>query len=251
MNPQFCIVTFILVHRSSVQSVGPDITARDRLVKDLPNGIFAGKKLTPKLDTRTLIDMHLSVRSIDLDFKSGIFKMDGMMSLEWKDTRYVWDPFEWDGVESVPLPFSTVWTPEVILHNSMEEKFMFRQVAVLYYTGHIVYAIAVHTKSACAPNFSNFPWGVQVCSLKFGSWINSQYNVEYRLASKNSTVGLNDFMQTVGWDVINTKSRLESVVYPLFTEPTHMVVFDIAFKRETYFDGSFGVLVKGQNSTEL
>ena len=38
--------------------------------------------------------------------------------------------------------------------------------------------------------------------------------------------------------------RLESVVYPLFTEPTHMVVFDIAFKRETYFDGSFGVLAK-------
>ena len=38
--------------------------------------------------------------------------------------------------------------------------------------------------------------------------------------------------------------RLESVVYPLFTEPTHMVVFDIAFKRETYFDGSFGVLLK-------
>ena len=44
--------------------------------------------------------------------------------------------------------------------------------------------------------------------------------------------------------------RLESVVYPLFTEPTHMVVFDVAFKRETYFDGSFGVLVRGVNSTE-
>ena len=28
----------------------------------------------------------------------------------------------------------------------MEEKFMYRQVAVLYYTGHIVYAIAIHTK---------------------------------------------------------------------------------------------------------
>ena len=93
-------------------------------------------------------------------------------------------------------------------------------MAVLYYTGHIVYAIAIHTKeqmmlwlktminyapiapnpltsdmyhplilhyhhcrqSACAPNFSKFPWGVQVCSLKFGSWINSQYNVEYRSA---------------------------------------------------------------------
>ena len=39
-------------------------------------------------------------------------------------------------------------------------------------------------------------------------------------------------------------SRLESITYPLFSEPTHMVVYDIAFKRETYFDGSFGVLTK-------
>ena len=205
--------------------------------------------------------MRLSIRSIDLDFKSGVFAMSGMMTLEWNDSRYVWDPFQWDGVESVPLPFSTVWTPEVILHNSLEEKFMFRQVGLLNYTGNIVYAIAVHTKSSCAPNFSNFPWGVQVCSLKFGSWINSQYNVEYRLSTTNNTIGLGDFQQTVGWEVVNTKSRqvltrdqirseinilsrLQSVVYPLFAEPTHMVVFDVAFKRETYFDGAFGVLVK-------
>ena len=84
---------------------------------------------------------------------------------------------------------------------------MFRQVGLLNYTGNIVYAIAVHTKSSCAPNFSNFPWGVQVCSLKFGSWINSQYNVEYRLSTTNTTIGLGDFQQTVGWEVVNTKSR--------------------------------------------
>ena len=36
----------------------------------------------------TKIDMHLAVRSIDLDFKSGTFKLSGMMSLEWKDTRF-------------------------------------------------------------------------------------------------------------------------------------------------------------------
>ena len=40
---------------------------------------------------------------------------------------------------------------KVILHNSMEEKFMYRQVAVLYYTGHIVYAIAIHTKVNLCP----------------------------------------------------------------------------------------------------
>ena len=90
---------------SAAVAVGPDLTARDRLVKDLPNGVFAGKKLTPKvkhllphfkyfcsilfqLDVKTVISMHLSVRSIDLGFKSGTFKLSGMMSLEWKDPRF-------------------------------------------------------------------------------------------------------------------------------------------------------------------
>ena len=43
-----------------VSSVGPDLTARDRLVKDLPNGIFAGKKLTPKVIL--VIDMFVNNR---------------------------------------------------------------------------------------------------------------------------------------------------------------------------------------------
>jgi hypothetical protein len=31
-------------------------------------------------------------------------------------------------------------------------------------------------------------------------------------------------------------------------EPTHLVVFDIAFKTDTYFDGALGVLKKVDNS---
>ena len=51
---------------------------------------------------------------------------------------------------------------QVILHNSVEEKFIFRQLGVLHHTGHLVYVIAVHSKSACSPNFASFPWGLQV-----------------------------------------------------------------------------------------
>ena len=85
----------------------------------------------------------------------------------------------YDDIVSVPLPFSKVWAPEVaalddlsisellpphqvILHNSVEEKFIFRQLGVLHHTGHLVYVIAVHSKSACSPNFASFPWGLQV-----------------------------------------------------------------------------------------
>ena len=70
-----------------VVGVGPDILARDRLVKDLPSGIFAGKKLLPKVDEKTVIEMKMSVRSLDLEFNTGTFKVSGMMTLEWNDPR--------------------------------------------------------------------------------------------------------------------------------------------------------------------
>ena len=45
-----------------VNCVGPDLTARDRLVKDLPNGVFAGKKLTPKV-VQVLLTIELQIRT--------------------------------------------------------------------------------------------------------------------------------------------------------------------------------------------
>jgi len=246
-----CIWTVLFVsHCSTSLPVGPDIEARARLIKDLPSGMFAGAKIPSKVRARTLIEMSFSLRTIDLDFTTGTFSTSGWMTLEWDDPRYRWEPAEYDNIVSVPLPFSKVWAPEVILHNSVEERFIYRQIGVVHHNGHFVYVIAVHSKSACSPNFEGFPWGMQVCSLQFGSWINSQYGVEYRLP-RNSTVGLTDFQQTVGWQVVNTKSRLVSGLArnPLVSEPTYFVTYDIGFKRETYFDGSFGVLKKENRST--
>jgi len=231
-------------------AVGPDIQARSRLIKNLPVGIFAGEKLPPKMDEKTLIEMSISVRSLDLDFSSGTFKVSGWMKLNWRDDRYQWAPQEYENIDSVPLPFSKVWSPDVMLSNGLEDKFMFSKVGILDYTGNLTYIIAIHAKAACEPNFNDFPWALQVCSLKFGSWINSHYKVEYRLPS-NSTIGLNEFESTVGWGVVNTSSRLQSIQHPSAQEPTHLVVFDIAFTRETYFDGAFGVLVKENRTTEL
>ena len=49
------------------------------------------------------------------------------------------------------------------------------------HTGEFVYMIAVHTKSACEPNYEGFPFGMQGCQIVFGSWVNENYKVEYRL----------------------------------------------------------------------
>ena len=73
------------------------------------------------------------------------------LSIRWNDGRYAWDPSSYEGLTSVPLPFSKSWAPDLVLVNSAEDKFVFRQVGIVKYNGDIVYVVAVHTKSLCAP----------------------------------------------------------------------------------------------------
>jgi hypothetical protein len=68
-------------------AVGPDLKARSRLLLDLPMGFGGIDRIPPKEREKTLIEMSLAVRSLDLDFEKGIFRTDGYMTLRWKDPR--------------------------------------------------------------------------------------------------------------------------------------------------------------------
>ena len=247
-----------------------------RLHKDLPifKALKGALKLTPKQRNRTLIgmiffkiyfilcscfifvklfsDMSLSITSIDFDYASGVFKTHGWMILKWNDPRNSWDPIQYDDISSIQLPFPS-WTPEVILHNSVEEKFAYRHLGVLHHNGDFVYLVSIHTKSGCKPNFEDdrgntFPFNMQTCSLQFGSWINEKYRVEYRVPQNDGTnktsVNLDNFMSTTGWNIHASTARLESIQYPLFMEPSNMVVFTFSFKRSIFYDPVSGILWK-------
>ena len=67
-------------------------------------------------------------------------------------------------------------------------------------------------------------------SLQFGSWINEKYHVEYRVAVNNdgknqTSVNLENYDSPNGWHIYAAKAKLESIHYPLFEEPSNMVVF--------------------------
>lgn len=111
---------------------------------DLPSfpDLQANDKVPPRVRDRTIIDLSLSIRSVDLDFEAGTFRTDGWMALNWNDPRYTWSPMDYEGIGSIELPFSKIWAPEVILHNSVEEKFIYRQVGILKHNGDIVYVMS-------------------------------------------------------------------------------------------------------------
>ena len=61
-------------------------------------------------------------------------------------------------------------------------------------------------------------------------------------SSMNSDINLDEFNSPTGWQIVAAEARLESAQYPLFEEPSHMIVYTISFKRDVYFDTNTGIL---------
>ena len=49
-------------------------------------------------------------------------------------------------------------------------------------------------------------------------------------------------LSIVGWKIIGADSRLESRQYPLFKEPTPIVIFELAFRRDKFYDPQTGTV---------
>ena len=57
-------------------------------------------------------------------------------------------------------------------------------------------------------------------------------------------VELDDFSSPTGWKLVTTDARLESRHYPLFEEPSPIVVFDFAFSKKVYFNPVTGKVMR-------
>ena len=68
----------------NAKTIGPDIVARARLLRDLPltRTLFAQSKVGQRAPEHvTNIYVSLSTRAVDLDFKKGTFSMNGWIAL--------------------------------------------------------------------------------------------------------------------------------------------------------------------------
>lgn len=116
--------------------------------------------------------------------------------------------------------------------------------ATVYYDGLIVWEPPVIYKSACLINVEFFPFDVQSCKMKFGTWTydGSEIDLVHRCAHKTNATGVidnginfSDFYPNVEWDVLKGTAIKNSKSYPCCPVPYIDVTFEITMKRKTLF----------------
>ncbi|CAF1271170.1 unnamed protein product [Adineta ricciae] len=86
------------------------------LLKERPYNSFERPVLN---DTHTLpVRMNLALQQIiHYDAKNEVIVLSGWMVLAWNDCNLKWNPKNFGGIETIRVPSTQIWLPDILLYN--------------------------------------------------------------------------------------------------------------------------------------
>ncbi|VEL35176.1 unnamed protein product [Protopolystoma xenopodis] len=150
---------------------------------------------------------------------------DGMYQ-KWLDFQLTWDPSEFDGLNSVALPSSMLWKPDIVLFNNADGKYevSWNPNIIIHDKGETLYVPPSIYKSSCEIDVNYFPFDQQTCDMEIGSWTyNSEENlclfiqlfvikqVNFKFFNNMTHMDLTDYVKSGSWDIVDTSAELRDI----------------------------------------
>ncbi|XP_048255854.1 acetylcholine receptor subunit alpha-like 1 isoform X1 [Haliotis cracherodii] len=191
------------------------------------------------------LGMRLS-QLIDVDEKNQVMTTNVWLRQVWEDYNLAWTPSEYGGLDRLEVPVKAIWTPEIVLFNNADGNYEVTLMtkATLHPDGLVVWEPPAIYKSSCIINVKFFPFDVQNCSMKFGSWtydgdqvdlVHMCSNTQGPSATIPQGVDLRDFYPSVEWDILDVSARKNTRTYPCCNEPYPDITFEVTIRRKTLF----------------
>ncbi|KAH7696911.1 Protein ACR-19 a, partial [Aphelenchoides avenae] len=173
---------------------------------------------------------------IDIDEKAQVLTANIWIRMSWSDVYLTWDPSEYGGIKEVRLPINSIWKPDVLLYNSVDQRFdtMWPVNVVVTFDGNVSWIPPAIIRSTCRIDVTSFPFDDQTCSFKFGSWTYSGFFTDLR----NQSVSLDPYTANGEWHLLSVTSHRNHIYYECCPgEPYVDVTFKISVRRRTLYYG--------------
>uniref|UniRef100_A0A3P8VLQ4 Cholinergic receptor, nicotinic, alpha 7a (neuronal) n=1 Tax=Cynoglossus semilaevis TaxID=244447 RepID=A0A3P8VLQ4_CYNSE len=170
---------------------------------------------------------------MDVNEKNQILTANVWLPMEWKDNNLKWDVENYPGVTNMRFRHSQVWSPDILLYNSADERFdpTFHTNILVAPSGNCTYIPPGIFKSICSVNMRWFPFDVQKCELKFGSWTYDGHMVDLKMGTIDTTL----YTDNGEWHLVDVKGKRSVTVYECCPEPYVDVTFTLVMQRRTSF----------------
>uniref|UniRef100_A0AAY4AJS3 Neuronal acetylcholine receptor subunit alpha-7 n=1 Tax=Denticeps clupeoides TaxID=299321 RepID=A0AAY4AJS3_9TELE len=192
----------------------------------------------PVLNDSSPITVELGLtllQIIDVDEKNQVLITNAWLQLAWVDVYLTWNPENYPGVQNLRFPSNQVWVPDILLYNSADERFdaTFHTNVLVNASGACQYIPPGILKSTCYIDVRWFPFDVQKCDLKFGSWTHNGWLLDLQMGA----VDISTYIPNGEWDLVDVPSKRNELYYECCKEPYPDVTFTVTMRRRTLYYG--------------
>lgn len=125
--------------------------------------------------------------------------------------------------------------PSVNEEGDHGEQYLFDTKVIISNDGTITWLSPNLIKSSCKINVKYFPWDMQTCQLKFGSWTFHGFKLDLTFYNDLPGADLSTFTRNGEWDLLSADANRNEVFYGCCPEPYPDLTFEIRIKRRTLF----------------
>ncbi|KAF4087028.1 hypothetical protein AMELA_G00090840 [Ameiurus melas] len=144
-----------------------------RLVKKLFSGYNKVVRPVNHFKDAVVVTVGLQlIQLISVDEVNQIVTTNVRLKQQWKDVNLQWNPEEYSGIKKIRVPCTDIWRPDLVLYNNADGDFaiVHETKVLLEYTGMITWNPPAIFKSYCEIIVLHFPFDLQNCSMKLGTW---------------------------------------------------------------------------------
>ncbi|XP_071252630.1 neuronal acetylcholine receptor subunit alpha-7-like isoform X3 [Salvelinus alpinus] len=180
---------------------------------------------------------------MNVDEKNQILTTNAWLQMQWFDHYLQWNQSEYPGVKTLRFTTDQVWIPDILLYNSAHDKFdaTFKSYVLVNSSGFCEYLPPGIFSSACNVDVRWFPFDIQRCELKFGSWTFDGWLLDLQMQEAD----LSGYMSNGEWDLLGERALSapdpgvpgdrHEIFYECCTEPYSDVTFVVTLRRRTLF----------------
>lgn len=222
-----------------ITKVGPqpiwNATFTDKLRQDLLLNYDKFARPTQHFNT-TLVRFGLSLRHFEVnEFKSQL-TVYTWVRMMWIDEKLKWNPKDYGNLQLVHLADHEIWQPDLFLYNSAVSSAVGHYANthfLVYPNGEVLWVPPCQFTVLCNLNLKYWPFDVQTCTLKFGSWTYSGDLIDLELYGNSTEIEDDLMIDSTEWDLVSTSMEKNIIYYTCCEEPYPYILGNITISRRS------------------
>ncbi|XP_034016775.1 cholinergic receptor, nicotinic, alpha 11 isoform X1 [Thalassophryne amazonica] len=170
---------------------------------------------------------------MDVDEKNQVLTLNMWLRMSWFDHYLQWNQSNHPGVKNLRFTTEQIWTPDILLYNSADDDFdsTYKTNVLVNSSGYAEYLPPGIFMSSCNVDVRWFPFDIQKCQLKFGSWTYDGWLLDLQM----NDADISGYMPNGEWDLMGVLGTRNEVFYDCCKEPYPDVTFVVTIRRRTLY----------------